>query len=65
MNTSNLAANTDILETTAQRRKASVQSSAAAHSALWREKRIRKGSRWIPKEGDVQLDVHHANEPNV
>jgi hypothetical protein len=62
LNASNLAANIDILEKIAQRREASVQSSAAAHTALWRDKRIRKGSRWVSNEDDV---VHCTNESNV
>ena len=32
------------------RREASRRSSAAAHSALWREKCTRVGSKWIPNE---------------
>jgi len=34
----------------ARRREASVNSSAVAHSTLWRAKCERVGSRWIPKE---------------
>ena len=32
------------------RREASLRSSATAHSALWREKYTRVGSKWIPNE---------------
>jgi hypothetical protein len=32
------------------RRDASINSSSAAHSALWRSNCIRKGSKWVPRD---------------
>ncbi len=35
------------------RREASLRSSSAAHTALWREKCTRVGSKWIPNENTI------------
>jgi hypothetical protein len=34
-------------------RLASINSSAKAHSELWRHKCLRKGSKWVPQESEV------------
>lgn len=53
----------NIDDVVAARRQASLNSSAAAHSALWRAKCVRVGSRWVPQlatsqdQGPISVDA--------
>lgn len=47
-----------------KKREASINSSAALHSAQWRARCQRKGSRWVPLEVNEGTDAQRTNEEN-